>query len=155
MFNKTFLFPLIFALAFTNAAYSQNQPELILYVKGKLPNENEKEAEYKGGLNALFCFLENAWDTSLINQVDSGFLEVGFSLTKKGEVENIILKPHVRYSGGLGDGKISVLNQKLHREVLSIMEKMPNWKPRMRGKRPVKTKYTAFNLIFPYHSYCQ
>ncbi len=104
----------------------------------------ETQAEFNGGNDAIWCYLEHYLDIEKLNSRKlSGKMFFEFVIDTSGNVIEIKANPdHFKRFNFISDSIVE-------NEIISIFNKMPAWKPAQQFDRKVKSKFT-FRMDLPY-----
>ena len=114
--------------------------------------KKETPAEFPGGHDSLYCFLENSWNQELINKVDSGIMVFEVLINETGKADSVAFTSFRKKE--FYSSLSSVSESTIQNEVKETVAKMPNWRPRMVKKKP-NPSWVMIMLVFPYEQKCK
>ena len=110
-------------LGFNNVSFTQNQEtDLMIY------DFTEEDAQFPGGNDFLQKWIATNFELpSDLTKSEQGKIYLSFVIEKDGSVSNI------RITRGL--------SEKLNNAAIKLVQKMPNWKPAINNRKPVRSRF--------------
>ena len=119
---KVFLIVLFWIVGTSQVVFSQDQvTDSVIY------DIVEEYAEFPGGGDFLKWIAKNFELPSDLTESEQGKIYLSFVIEKDGSISNI------RITRGL--------SEKLNNAAIKLVQKMPNWKPAINNRKPVRSRF--------------
>jgi hypothetical protein len=151
--------------AFSFCCYAQ-EPDIVLDELNEIPTEIsnqfsgivcvypiEKQAQFPGGIDSLYCFLESKWDKELISSYrENGKVIVQFIVDSIGNIEDVLVNPD--HLVQLAKLLTFVTDERIIEQVYKSFTDLPIWTPTSLSGINVKSQWRQM-INFPYKYRCQ
>lgn len=112
----------------------------------------EKQAQFPGGIDSLYCLLESKWDKELINSYTrNGKVIVQYIVDSDGNIEDVQVNPD--HIVKLAKHLTFVTDERIIEQVYMSFTDLPAWTPTSLDGKNVESQWRQM-INFPYKYQC-